>query len=61
MFGDESDQLIDESSFQFDIALSSVSALYSTYRPNNSSSNKGFTLSTNIIATLYYICMKTKH
>lgn len=58
---DESDQLIDESSFQFDIALSSVSALYSTYQSNDSSSNRGFTLSTNIIATLYYICMKTKH
>lgn len=58
---DESDQLIDESSFQFDIALSSVSALYSTHQSNDSSSNRGFTLSTNIIATLYYICMKTKH
>ncbi|ODM20646.1 hypothetical protein SI65_03699 [Aspergillus cristatus] len=56
----ETDQLIDESSFQFDIALSNVSALYSNWRTDESSS-RGFTLSTNIIATLYYICMKTKH
>lgn len=58
--GYEIDQLIDESTFQFDIALSNVSALYSTWRTDEYS-NRGFTLSTNIIATLYYICMKTKH
>lgn len=58
--GYKTDQLIDEPSLQFDIALSSISALSTTWRTDDSS-NRGFTLSTNIIAILYYTCMKTKH
>ena len=50
---------------QYDKALAHITTILSSmHRPENRnppSSNPGFTLSTNLVAGLYYICMKTKH
>ena len=51
-----------EADFRFDLALSKIETLLSSCPESNSaSSNRDFTLSTNIIAVLYYICMKTRN
>ncbi|KAJ6009468.1 hypothetical protein N7522_004484 [Penicillium canescens] len=51
-----------EADLRFDLALSKIKSLLSSCPESSSaSSNREFTLSTNIIAVLYYICMKTRN
>jgi hypothetical protein len=51
-----------EADNRFNLALSKIQTLLSSSPESNlSSSNREFTLSTNILAALYYICMKTRN
>ncbi|KAJ5833024.1 hypothetical protein N7474_001335 [Penicillium riverlandense] len=48
--------------YKFELALNQISSLLSLSNTskNSAASNRDFTLSTNIIAMLYFICMKTR-
>ncbi|OQD83234.1 hypothetical protein PENANT_c017G04228 [Penicillium antarcticum] len=61
LYSDNTNLTIDANR-RFHLALSKIKTLLlSCPESHSTSSNREFTLSTNIIAVLYYICMKTKN